>query len=324
MADLTSAVNLLNTIVTDDLVDATFLNQEVFQLGDSPPQAMPAGQQTHRWPVLSAANSGGGIANPSGGAYPAASQNTYLQAQLAPQLYDDAFQVTKELASALANGVSPVDMIGVEADKTLARVYDIIAGDVLSSTAPFGIELAVDSAGTYANISHATTGWGSDEAAVGGVLTSAVLYAMEETLALPDRAIWQDWSIVSHEQLGNYLQLSGAGTTTSLFRRDLTATETQNINMGIDRRRDAPFGNGMIRAVRDLTNTIWLMGKRSSIKSYYFDSPPTEDAGPSVRGLQIHRVAPAGYSQKIVFAWYGIPLKIDLPFHWSKRTGITA
>ncbi len=322
MADLTSVANLLNTIVTPRLVDSTFLNREVFDIVPGGPSAPPPGFP-HRFPVISAANSSGGVADPNGGPFPAPGQNTYLQASATPRLYDSAMSITKELEAAIQAGAAIDDIVGKELDKVVGRVYDHVAGDILSTTAPFGVELGVDSAGTYLGISHGTTGWGSDEAAVGGVLASSVLYAMEEALILPDRATFQNFSLVSHEQLGNYQQLSGAGTTTSLFRRDLGAAEKQVINMGIERRTGV-FGDGVIFPIRDLANTIWLMGRREELEAYYYDTPAKPNALASVKGLQIYMPEAAGYSNEIIVAWYGIGLLVTNPFHWSKRTGITA
>lgn len=322
MADLTSVTNLLNTIVTPDLMDSTFLNREVFELPSGGPTPPPDGYP-HRWPVLTVANASGGVANANGGPFPAAGQNTYQQATLTPGLYDSAFNVTMDLEAAVANGANAVDIIGAEFDKMVNRVYDNIAGNVLAVTAPFGIELAIDSTGTYANIAHTTVGWDSSENNLAGALTAVALYNMDETMTLPDRAIFQDFNIVSYEQIGNYLALTGAGTTTSIFRRQISPSEPQNANIGIDR-RIAYFGNGVIMPVRDLTNTIWLMGERASLSCHYYDTPETPNASASVKGFKIHRPDPAGYGQTIVGSWFGIPLKVGNPFHWRKETGVTA
>lgn len=324
MADLTSIANLLTTILArPGLVDSTFQNREVFRVAPAGLERAPdGGGVTYRWGVISAANASGGVASANNGPFPAAGQNTYLQASLSPQLYDAAFQVTDEMEASLAHGGTPVDVLAVELDKTIGRVYQNIATDVVSATAPFGCELAVDSAGTYAAIGHGTTGWGSRETAVGGALTAAVLYNDEEALSLPDRCgpdgTMPDFSLVSQEQWGNLNQLTGAGTTTTIFRRNLDPGEVQRANIGLGEREPIPFSNQMVMPLRGMTNTIWLMGRRGEIRSFYWDRPG------ATQGMKVHNPDPQGYGRRIIMSWYGIPWMWEDPFHWAKDTGVTA
>lgn len=320
MADLTSAANAIMSVITPQLVDSTFLNKEIFDLAPKGVQST-SGSGAHRWVALTGANSSGGTADPNGGLFPASASVTLQQASLTPQLFDAAMRVTDELDAALQGSADPVGVLAVEMQSMLNRVYDNFSAMVLSSTAPLGIELAVDSAGTYAAVSHATTGWGSRETAVGGALTSAVLYNDEEALALPDRATSADLSIVSHEQLTNYCQLGGLGNSSiqnSPVRVNVASGEVGDVNLGMNR-RVAYFGQQRIVPIRDLTNTIWLMGVADEVEIYAHERPSLN----SVRGLVVENSPRAGYEKKIVGSWYGI-FKIANPFHWAKDTGVTA
>lgn len=321
--DLTSVTNLLSQVLTPELADSTFQNAEVRKL---PPRGLErapnGGGVTLRQGVVSAANASGGVANANNGPFPAAGQNTYLQASNAPQLYDAAMQITDEVEASIAHGGSAVAVVAVEMEKTLGRVWQNFSTDILSSTAPFGIELAVDSAGTYRGISHATAGWGSRETAVGGALTTAVLFADLEALSLPDRCgpegAQPDVSVVSIEQWINYNQLSGAGTTTSNQRVIVDGDKGMRQNMGPPG-LDEPlyFSSQAVVPIRGMTNTVWLMGRRDEIRMHYWDREG------SVNGMKIHRPDPVTYGRRIVISWFG-DFVIEDPFHWSKDTGVSA
>lgn len=318
MADLTSAGNAIMSVITPQLVKSTFLNKEIFDVAPGG-VGSTSGSGAHRWVVESGANSSGGTADPNGGLFPAAASLTLLQPSLTPQLFDAAMRVTDELAAALNGAADPVNVLAAEMSSCLDRVYDNFSAMVLSSTAPLGIELAVDSTGTYAGVAHTTTGWASRETAVGGALTAAVLYNDEEALALPDRATNADISLVSHEQFTNYCQLGGLGNSSiqnSPVRVHVSPGEVANVNIGLDR-RVAYFGSQRIVPIRDMTNTIWLMGVAKEIEILAHERPG------SVSGLKIEDAPREGYERKVVASWYGI-FKIANPYHWAKDTGVTA
>lgn len=316
MANTTTAANTILSVVDDEYVLLTFLNQEFFEMF---PKEKSMGSSAYRWDAISTDNASGGTAS-DGAPFTASASLTWQQASLSYQLWDSAYEISDGLNAALAvPGADILGSIRVEAERALARLYDNIAATMLGSTG-MGWELAADSTGTYAGIDRSTvTNWASRETAVSGVLTAAVFYNDEEALLLPERAGSPDTIFVPIQQYTNYMQLSGAGASTSLVRVQANSNQAVNVNAGGDR-NEAYFGNMRLVPVRDMTSTITIMTERALWKIIYHNRnlPGARDGG-----LVVEPVARGGYVSKVNMSWFGVLAHLN-PHKSAKNTAVTA
>jgi len=137
----------------------------------------------------------------------------------------------------------------------------------------------------------------------------------QETLVNVERAANPNVMYCGPNQLTNYLNLAGPGAGTSLVRYSGGPGGT---NVGEDP-SGARFGNQVIKPIRDMTNTIWIMTEVNLWRIVFWESP----AWGSTRGVVVQEVPPSGHSKEINVSWTGALVHSN-PFHSHKETGVTA
>lgn len=315
MATLTTAAASFRAAFTGEVADEIFRNSDPFSLF----QSRPASGSTESWDLKTGAATGGTFAE--GGAFSAAENNTYSIPALARGHWQATFSVTEDLEATMAISNARVfDAVGLEAAGALAAVYDQATTEMLGATG-MGIQLAVDSTGTYAGLDHAAiTGWNASENNLAGALTIAALQNALETLVNVERAqpgTAPDLLLTAPNQITNYLNLAGPGAGTSLVRYTRTgAGDASPANVG-DERELAMFGTMPIQAVRDLTNTIWLMVKRDLFYIAFWNPSG------AVNGILTQDVPKSGHQTETNIAMTAA-LVCRRPFHTHKETGVTA
>lgn len=315
MATRTTAASSFREAFTGLIADETFRNRDPF--GYFPMK--PASGDTEKWILKTAGATGGTFGE--GGAFSAVESNAYSEPEVARGRWQATWGVTEDLEATMAIGNARVfDAVSLEAQGALAAVFDQATTEMLGTTG-MGIQLAIDSTGTYAGLNHATiTGWDARENAVGGALTVAVLQNAQEALVDVERGqdgLFPDWNTCAPNQITNYLNLAGPGATTSLVRYLRTGVRDAAVaNVG-DEREMAFFGQMPIAPMRDLTNTIWLMFRKELVYIAFWNPPG------AVAGLLTQDIPKTGHQREVNIAMYAA-LVVTRPFHCSKDTGITA
>lgn len=315
MATTTTAASAIRQAFTGEVIDNVFRNRTFFDLF---PMRQASGAASERWSLVQTGQTGATFNE--GGAFSAPDNNTYAAPAIAKNQWQSTYSYSAALDQDLAIGESRVfNAIGLEAEANLKAVFDAAMATMLGSTG-MGWELAVDSTGTYAGLARgSTTGWDASENALGGALTIAALQNAQETLVNVERAANPNVCFCAPNQLTNYLNLAGPGAGTSLVRYSTGPGQgVISANVGEDP-SGARFGNQVIKPVRDMTTTVWLMTEMNLWRIVYWESP----AWGSVRGVTVQEVPPSGHSKEINVAWTGALVHSN-PFHSHKETGVTA
>lgn len=323
MANLTTAAAAIREVYDPGVVLLTWLNEEFLA---AHPKEQSMGDDTYRWTALRTTNASGGTFS-DGDPFPAVGDLAFSQPSLPfnGNGWADGFSITDNLRAALNKpGAQVFPVIQVQAEQCLARLRDLITATMLGATG-IGIQLGVDSTGTYATIDRAVvTNWAARETAVGGAQTIAVFQNDREAMTLPDRGV--DVTSAGYrwyfppEQITNHMNLIGTGAGTSLVRVLGSAGQLQTNIM--DAYRGLVLGAAEIFECRDLTNTVIMAAPKTgpeAIKIVYQDEPD----GRTSSGLKVEDVARAGFEDEVIMSWKGI-LVVPNPFHCLKDTGVTA
>ena len=253
------------------------------------PVVPSAGGTAYRWTVQTAGPTARQLSE--GQAPPAPTGNTYVEASLSylTGYFDVALEITGQTIDALQNEGAII----AELDKQIVDA----AGSIVTTanqyglgTANWGLQLAIDSAGTYAGLARGTyTSWVAGEQAVGGALNRAVMRDAVEHVTAQTRGALRS----------NLVWMFPAGVISDYHALGVsTATPNQMVVVGgqpLDIGFTGQFFEGIpIVEVPDLTSTVALLVDRTKI--YWVDHHP----------LSIEKKATPGFTE----AWYLVASRI--------------
>jgi len=222
------------------------------------PQTQSGGGSATEWRVNTAGNTSTEVFS-EGGAQPTPVAQTYVMATLSYIYFRAMARITGHLRDAIRGQAIP-DQFNVIANEFSLAGLDIrdLMETTFQGSSNNGIQLAIDSAGTYANINRSTvSAWGSYENALSGALTWAEIMNAREALRDNERGSKVDLIILPWNQLTNLQTLATApGSANSAFRMSLDGPPT-SINMA-PRDQGTMFGDARVVAVGDLLDTILL------------------------------------------------------------------
>lgn len=313
MATTTTLANDIQVIVSSDIVTGFFRNDEFFSLFT---QVKAPTDTAYRWHVLTAGLTG--TLKAEGDAFSARGSTTNSRASLGYAIHDATIGITDELRAALGprNEGSYWQSLAIEVVQARKAVQQIVMTRWLGSTAGTdGLQLAIDSTGTYAGLDHnAVTGWASAETAVNAVLGYAALDDMRETLRDDPRRTAANLILLPENQVTNYTRLSGPGVRTSFV---LNAAEgTNNFNVGAAD-SGLKFGNIDMKGVAELTDTVILFIKKEDATIRYRERQVGDF------GWASEELPRGGFLTDINLSWYGHLCYRD-PYRAGKLTGVTA
>lgn len=313
MATTTTLANDIQVIVSSDVVTGFFRNDEFFSMFT---QLKSGTDTSYRWHVLTAGLTG--TLKAEGDAFSAAQATTNSRATLGYHLHDSTIRVTDHLRAALGprNEGSYWQSLAVEVIQARKAVQQAIMTRWLGATAGTdGLQLAIDSTGTYAGLDHAAiTGWDSVETAVGGLLSYAALDDQRETLRDNPRRSASNLCLFPENQVTNFTRLSGPGIRNTFV---LNAAEgSNNFNIGAAD-TGLKFGNCDIKGVAELTDTVILCMKKEDATIRYRERQ-TGDFG-----WASEEIPRGGFQTDVNVSWFG-HLCLRDPFRAAKLTGVTA
>lgn len=303
------------------LVDLAFHNRTLFDFSEFPmgkfdpaaagfgaprglfPVVPSRGGNSWNWPVSYSTTAAEAYVEGQGA--PAPGNTTLLMAE---QPYSTGyFQRVVELSGHTLDQCRGEAEILSAFDVELSKAIDSIV-DAINTTAlgTSFLELAVDSAGTYAGINRSTyTGWGSWENPLSGALSKAALQDMIEAVMDNDRgASLEDMLFLCPvNQLTNYAALAGAGAGTPIMSAGGT-----KLDLGF---ASYSFAGIPVVGIPDMTDTIVLLVHRPSIY------------GVMQRPLQIEQKPTSGDSYQWLLTC-SLVLVCERPFLCAKQTAVTA
>jgi hypothetical protein len=314
MATTTTLANDIGVIVGSELVQGFFRNDEFFSLFTQR-QAPP--DTNYRWHILTAGLTG--TLKAEGDAFSAAQSTTNSRAALGYHRHDAVVSVTDDLRAALgpSNSNSYWQSLAQEVVQARAAVQQAIMTRWLGATAGTdGLQLAIDSTGTYAGLDHAAiTGWASTETAVSAALSYAALDDLLETLRDDPIRSKPTLFLMPENQVTNYTRLSGPGVRQTF---NIMSPGGQGNNFDIGPSGVQSFSNVPIQGVAELTDTVILAIKREDAIIQY------RDDGNSVGGgWGSEEIPRGGYATQVAINWYG-HLAYIAPRYAGKLTGVTA
>lgn len=319
MATVTTLANDIATVVSSDLIQGFFRNDEFFSLF---PQKQAGADTADHWHVLTAGLTG--TLKAEGTAFSAAQATTNSRAGLGYHRHDSTISFTDDLLAALGPNGSNSYWQGLAAEvlqQRLAIQQAIMTRWLGAVAGTDGLGIAIDSAGTtYAGLVHnAVQGWASTVVAVGGALTYAVLDDMIETLRDdPIRAKTKtDYIILCPEnQVTNYTRLSGPGVRNT-FVLGQNAPGAQSYDIGPA--GDESFSKIPMFGIAEMTNTeMYFLNKNDAIIQYR-----QQAVGDRGGGWASEEIARGGFTSQVNMSWYGHLKYID-PYRAGKFTGVTA
>jgi hypothetical protein len=320
IATTTTLANVLRTVYEPILSDLVFGNDYLFQLPGAAaeptadgyaakklkgifPVVPSRGGSSYNWPVRQATTAAAAYVEGQGA--PAPGNNTYLMASLAYSAgyFWRSVEISGHAVDALRDEGAIVEAIDREVRDAARAMQDLINTTFMGTA---HLQLAIDSAGTYAGINRATyLNWGSYEAAVGGPLSVSALADMIEALEDNDRGARHEDLILlcPVNQVTNYGALVGAGAGTPVV------TPAGGIaDLGFS---GYTFQGLPIFGIPDLTDTIWLAVHRPSVKWIMH------------RPLRFELKATAGDSVKYLLTC-ALQMVVERPDLCGKLTGVTA
>jgi hypothetical protein len=317
----TTLANVLRTVYNPEvLADLVFGNDYLFQLPGAASEDTADGHQakkprglfpvvpsrggtSYNWPVRQATTAA--AAYVQGQAAPAPGNNTYLMASLAYSAgyFWRAVEISGHAVDALRDEGAIIEAIDREVIDAARAMQDLINTTFMGTS---HLQLAIDSAGTYAGIDRGTyTNWGSYETNVGGALSVSALADMIEALEDNDRGARHEDLILlcPVNQVTNYGALVGAGAGTPVV------TPAGGVaDLGFS---GYTFQGLPIFGIPDLTDTIWLAVHRPSVKWVLH------------RPLTISPKSPEGDSDKLLLTC-ALQMVVERPQLCGKLTGVTA
>lgn len=199
-----------NIVFTNnDLLGASINGSALF------PRVGPFGGTHYRKKVRVTANSSAALYSEGDGA-PAAVASTYANGVWPYAYFWASIRITGHTRDAVRGAGSPegLNVIDEEMIVAMEMIRDLMNTTFMSDTT-YGLELAVDSAGTYANISRTTyANWGATETALSGVLTRTHLIDQVEFARDNDKGSGFGKNgngviLMPQNQISNYIRLSG-------------------------------------------------------------------------------------------------------------------
>lgn len=314
MATTTTLANDIGLIVSSELVQGFFRNDEFFSLFRQT-QAPP--DTSYRWSVLTAGLTG--TLKAEGDAFSAAQSTTDSRAVLGYHRHDSVVRVTDDLRAALgpSNANSYWQSLAEQVMQARKAVQQIIMTRWLGATAGTdGIQLAIDSTGTYAGLDHAAiTGWAATETPVNAAQSYAALDDLLETLRDdPIRSKPTLW-LFPENQITNYTRLSGAGVRQTL---NIVSAGGEGNSFDIGPSGQQSFSRVPIVGVAELTDTVILAIVREDAVIQYRD----DGLGQGL-GWGTEEIPRGGYQTDVAINWYG-HLCYKRPRYAGKLTGVTA
>lgn len=320
IATTTTLANVLRTVYEPILSDLVFGNDYLFQLpgaADEPTadehaakkprgifEMIPSrGGTSYNWPVRQATTAAAAYVEGQGA--PAPGNNTYLMASLAYSAgyFWRAVEISGHAVDALRDEGAIIEAIDREVRDAARAMQDLINTTFMGTS---HLQLAVDSAGTYAGIDRGVySNWGSYESDVAGALTVAALADMVEALEDNDRgASHQDLVLLMPvNQVTNYSALAGAGAGTPIV-----IPPGGNLDLGFS---GFTFQGIPIYGIPDMTDTVIVCMPKSTLKWVMH------------RPLKFELKATAGDSVR-----YLLTCALQMPVHrpdlCGKLTGVTA
>lgn len=312
MATTTTLANDIGVIVSTDVVQGIFRNDEFFSLFS---MTQATADTNHRWHVITAGLTG--TLKAEGDAFSAAQNTTNSRASLGYHRHDAVIRITDDLRASLGPNNSNSYWQGLAQEVMHARkaVQQAIMTRWLGSTAGTdGLQLAIDSTGTYAGLDHAAiTGWASLETAINAALTLAALEDHLESLRDDPRRSRPELWLMPENQITNYTRLSGPGVRQTFVANPMS----QGNNYDIGPTGVQVCGGVPIVGVAELTDTVILALKRSDAMIRY------RDDGRGSLGWGTEEVPRGGYATDVAINWYGHLCYMD-PYRAGKLTGVTA
>jgi len=237
----------------DGFVDAVFRNNEL--IGRFP--MLPAGDASYRWKVNSAGNTNVAVFTEGSSAATPVAQ-TYVNAAVAYTYLWGWIRVSGHIRDVMRNGgaYAGLPLIQNEFLGTTEDIRDLLTTSFMGST--YGLEVAVDSATTYAGITRGSAAYfESAETAHNATLTMAGLANISEGCADNDKGGKTSLILTAVNQLTNYATFSGTpNTQNSSFRSNAVDLRT-----GFDIQPSPLMLNFQgipIVGLPDWTDTVWM------------------------------------------------------------------
>lgn len=316
MATTTTLANDIGVIVGSEVVQGFFRNDAFFSLFR---MEQAGGDTNHRWHILTAGLTG--TLKAEGDAFSAAQSTTNSRAALSYHRHDSTIRITDDLRASLGPVGSNSYWGGLAKEVIQSRlaIQQAIMTRWLGSTAGTdGLQLAIDSTGTYASLDHAAiTGWASTETAHNAAMSYAVLDDTVETLE-DDPIAWkpaQPMWIMPRNQQTNYTRLSGPGVRSTFMQTGAGGGNNFDVlPSGVQVAANMP-----IFACPELTDTVILLLDRQYAVIHWRDDGVSHVG----MGWGAEEIARGGFAQDINMNWYG-HLAYTAPRYAAKITGVTA
>jgi hypothetical protein len=232
--------------------------------------------------------------------------------------HDAVVRITDDLRAALGpnNSNSYWQSLAVQVMEARKAVQQAVMTRWLGATAGTdGIQLAVDSTGTYAALDHAAvTGWASTEVNHNAALTYAGLDDLLETMRDDPIRTKPTAFLVPENQITNYTRLSGPGVRQTFMA--VPNGNGNNFDMGPSGVQS--FSGIPLIGVAELTDTVILALRMSDWVIRYRDDGMGQGGGWGTE--QIPR---GGYQTDIAINWYG-HLCGHAPRYQGKMIAVTA
>ena len=232
------------------------------------PQVEQGGGSAHEWRVNVTGNTSTEVFT-EGGAQPTPVAQRYVMATLSPAYFRNTVRITGHVRDAIKGKGLPeqFDVIRQEFSLGFEDIRDLME-TTFQGTGNNGLQLALDSAGTYANINRSTySDWGSYENALSGALTIAAIANAREAIRDNDRGGAMDLILGPHNQLTNLHALTPVGP---LPRLD-SPFNSPAAQMAYSE-KGAMFGDAAFYPLGDLTNTVLLYLERRLLSYVNFRS----------------------------------------------------
>ena len=264
-ASATSLSTLIRPAVENEPTIIKYTNREFFetlrQAGMDDKVAV--GDTAFRWKINRSTGNSSGEVFAEGQGAPQVGAQTWTEAALTWVYHRIFVQRSGHARDAMKSHYLGEDWAGDaqmsgEYRGALDDLADLMANTFLGSTNN-GIQIAVDSAGTYAGLARASiTDWASYEEAGGaGALTVAMLDNTWEAVRDNDRGGKVEALLMPWNQITNFANLAGIGAPTSLVRIT-TQGEAPKLGLGFNE-SGLSFHNARVYGIADLTDTEILM-----------------------------------------------------------------
>jgi len=259
-ATTTTAANAMQPAVDAEVVRTVFNNESILGLV---PRKTIGGNPNYQWNVNSAGNAAAEI-YVEGQAAGAAGFQAIVRASVPIIDFRIPVQFSGQLERALATDADRyLDQINFEMTEAQKNLADLITNTFLG-TGSNGLDLMVDSTGTYGGIARAgNPWWASQEVALGGALTIVALEDLLMNQMDNDRAAKPTDIWTRQNQIRNYNRLAGPGASTSLTRFVASSsTGSPPYNAGANQ-SEVYYAHMPWTGIPDMTTTLLYMLDKS-------------------------------------------------------------